>query len=414
MNGFVTLPKTTHTHPTQTLATEGTKDFGEALTHKMRDNMHRKSLNMKKSPLWTLCALSALLLAACDDDAGSGTQPTEDTGSDTVEDTTPPTDTTPTDTNTDVDTTPDPCSQCGTGEVCVRNETVTDICFPSDCSTQTCADGEICDGDVCVVEACAGVQCDTGEICLAGTCAVGSCASGQVTCPTGEVCDPQNDACVTACTEQSTCNDLACSGGLCVPCDDTRTCGGALVCDGGQCLTACTDDPNACNSTEACDPSTGICVASCESDPSVCTNGTVCDTDTGLCATSCADDPSVCGTGEVCEATSGLCIPPCTSDSTCTANAQICDFTSGLCIAPECTVNGTQAECLSTEICLDGRCEILNPRFTGSLAGGAGSSTSTSGYQLTGVISPVEVTGSGTSLSTSYKLDAGMIMILAP
>jgi hypothetical protein len=372
---------------------------------------------------WVLCFMC--VITACDDDTSSGNVITTEDASDTFTgtDSTQPTDTAQVDTADtsvltdapDTDTTPDPCSLCTADQVCVRNDTVTDQCFDAACVGTACGAGEVCDVDVCVGQACAGVRCDAGEVCLAGTCAVGSCASGQITCPGDQVCDAANDACVDACTQQSTCGALACVGGLCVPCEDSQACGGALVCDGGQCAVACTDDPSACNSAEACDPSTGLCVTSCVEDSSVCGGGDVCDPDTGLCATPCTDDPSVCSSsGEVCDPDVGLCIAPCTSDAICAATAELCDSGSGLCVAPDCTVNGAQAECTDTEICLDGRCFIRNPRFVGGIAGAAGESTSASGLQLTGVVGPAEITGSGTAQSTSFKLEAGMIMILAP
>jgi hypothetical protein len=345
------------------------------------DTMHTQYFKHRALTLtWTLCLLCAL--SACDDETSGGVVIIED-AADSAEDTNPTdaadtadmadtadtadTANTQPDTDTDTDTTPDPCDLCTDGQVCVRNGAVTDQCFDATCTGQTCEAGEVCFNDACVSQACAGVQCESGEVCLAGTCAVSSCASGQVTCPGDQVCDPVNDACVDPCADQAACGALACVRGLCVPCTTGGDCGGGLVCDGGQCLAACTDDPTTCAAS-----------------------------------------------GEVCDPDLGLCVAPCASDSACAATAEICDSASGLCVPPECTVNGAQAECPDGDICLDGRCFIRNPRFLGGLAAGATTATNASGFQLTGTLGPVEVTGGGTSQSSAFRLDAGVIMLVAP
>ena len=263
-----------------------------------------------------------------------------------------------TDTSGDVD----PCG-CAVDQTCVSNNTVTDACFPLSCGDVACGVDEVCFGGACVSESCAGLDCGGApNICLAGACVVGSCDAGEVECSASQVC--VNDACIDSCASQSDCSPMACINDYCQPCSDSAQCGDGLVCNIDQCVASCADDPNTCSADEFCHPLTGLCADRCTSD-------------------------------DFCE------------------GAQICDATTGQCGEPECTTSGAQAECGPGNICLNGRCDALNPSFSGSFATGAAEMSSPT-HRLIGVVAPVEIVGDSNETSSStHRLEPGMIKILS-
>ena len=201
---------------------------------------------------------------------------------------------------------------CSDGNVCTGSE----VCQAGVCLVGTpldCNDGNPCTSDACdAIAGCphppvtAGSPCSDGDPCNgAETCQAGSCTAGPPpTCNdnnscTADSCQPGVGCQHVAIPNGSSCNDgnwcngaEFCQAGLCAPgtpldcsdsnpcttescspitgcvvtplangtsCDDTNTCNGTEVCQGGSCIagtpqpdgTAC-DDGNACNGSETC------------------------------------------------------------------------------------------------------------------------------------------------------------------
>lgn len=92
--------------------------------------------------------------------------------------------------------------------------------------------------------------CDDGAFCNgAEGCADGECTAGTAPCGDGQVCDEENDMCMTPC-------------GADADCDDQTYCNGAEVCVDGFCATG----SEACAEGFDCDEATQQCVAETEDD----------------------------------------------------------------------------------------------------------------------------------------------------
>lgn len=180
--------------------------------------------------------------------------------------------------------------RCGTGEFpCPTGFTCRDIddgrfCIPNPCVGVTCPEGQICNPDngTCA-DPCEGVNCPTSTTCRGGRC-VDCFTTG---CPAGTTCIRpqgsqfgmcQSNPCMgVTCPEGQTCNGGTCTEVACAP-----ACIVGQVCDRGQCVSACAANLCAganCGAGMICQPSTGSCI----SDPCLATN---CSPN-GTCSVSC-------------------------------------------------------------------------------------------------------------------------------
>ncbi|MBZ0233686.1 MAG: hypothetical protein K8M05_15270, partial [Deltaproteobacteria bacterium] len=77
------------------------------------------------------------------------------------------------------------CSACTGSEVCVGGQ-----CVPDQCDNVTCPTGQVCDPETgdCIGNDCEGVQCQPGQVCVptTGDCIADPCATTM--CPAGDVC----------------------------------------------------------------------------------------------------------------------------------------------------------------------------------------------------------------------------------
>ena len=200
-----------------------------------------------------------------------------------------------------------------------------------------CKDDDPCTQDTsCQAGVCKGgtpVQCpDDGDTCTLEVCTSGvGCASVSeedgVPCGDG---DP--------CTEETTCTNGQCSGGLTQQCpvdgnectSDTCITGSGCTYpplgDGGQC-----NDGSACTAGDAC--SAGECqgtpAVSCEAPDDPCL-ASLCNAQTGACETIAAEDGTVCNDENVCT-TGDVC-----SGGSCVGSAQACEQNDDPCTTHQC------------------------------------------------------------------------------
>lgn len=210
------------------------------------------------------------------------------------------------------------CVACSCQTLCVVNE-FSDVFCPTDLMPEILDSGlcvcitSTCDADACAMEtqerdgavACTADSEDiTHCVCKAGAC-VNACA--DVTCPTGQVCDPRDtrgvckpDNCSSlGCRSEELCNaatglcepDLcigtscadneACRDGICEPTCANVTCEAGQRCKRGVCtIDRCL--PNPCGQLETCDPANGECVRSQSCNP-ICVGDATCNGLRGEC-----------------------------------------------------------------------------------------------------------------------------------
>ena len=249
---------------------------------------------------------------------------------------------------------------CLPTEICVSNDQVTNECFPRDCLNISCDQGEICFNDECVDENCGGIVCsDENMRCRGGLCIFEDCNDPEVGCPQGYECVEDN--CLKRCQDQSYCEEQACIDGYCVSCTDDNQCETGTICIQDGCVLPCTENPDLCDSGEACNEQTGHCGEGCSND-------------------------EYCGEHE------------------------ICDFNSAQCVEEECTTPGETDECGDGELCLQRRCESSSPLFFGGFISGGGD-VSSELYLGQVCFAPVAMIGPA-SESSSYLLLTGPIYVL--
>lgn len=158
-------------------------------------------------------------------------------------------------------------------------------------------------------------DCDGGLFCVAGVCggAVAGCKTNAECAGSskGKICDASRGRCV-GCVTASDCADpstSSCEANTCVsyePCDDSRDCSGAGVCDTNKRCVAC-------NTSADCN-----------------VNGK---------------------TGLVCA--NSHCVSSCTASESCSGATKLCDTTAS---EPHCTQCLSHADCAATQHCTKGEC----------------------------------------------------------
>ena len=204
------------------------------------------------------------------------------------------------------------------------------------CQNVTCQTGQACDpaDGLCKAnpDKCAGVTCSASDRChVAGTCVAttGACsAETAVSCPAGQACAPATgqctSSCVPACTAK-TCGADAC-GGTCGTCLTGQTCDASGQC-ASVCTPACTGKScgsdgcggtcGTCGTGQTCSAA-GACVGTCTP---ACT-GKTCGSD------GCGGTCGTCGTGQTCSP-AGACVAACTP--ACTGKGCGSDGCGGTC-----------------------------------------------------------------------------------
>jgi hypothetical protein len=223
-------------------------------------------------------------------------------------------------------------AQCPAGEICkVPDGGKENACL--NCSTngdcepqQLCGDAGLCAfrtgwGDQCTLNN----QCSTSQLCVQGLCVASNpndlCQRGS--CPTGEVCNVQNQVCEqnlgctvnASCSATEICNPvtLDCEP-RCDPSNPGLVCQPTQFCVQGRCVD-CTQDSNCGDAGLTCDVLAGRCSAP------------------GLCFSD-----ATCPAGQVCNLATQTCgpVPPlCTSDDGCPP-LEVCDLVTGACVSPNC------------------------------------------------------------------------------
>lgn len=164
-----------------------------------------------------------------------------------------------------------------------------------DAASQTCTTSCTADGD-CGHET---LRCDS-----TGTC-ISRCAG--VLCPTGSLCEPATGTCEAdpdrTCVDDASCGD------------------GSMRCEGGVCISRCSDVRCDVEAGEVCNPSTGACVGGTTcSVTDDCAGGKLCEG--GICVgdryANCAG-MQPCAAGLVCVGNGepALCAPPCQAITDC-------------------------------------------------------------------------------------------------
>ena len=135
------------------------------------------------------------------------------------------------------------------------------------CSSESCADGQRCNGLVCVCDAtsCPNGCCD-GNICRSGT-SRGACAAGGAAC---QECDG------------------ICLNGTCSSCSAEHRCPAGMHCNNGSCVVNCPDCLRS-NSQGQCVPDSSVNREVCgpQSSPGVCCSG--------MCCSGCCNAEQMCG-----------------------------------------------------------------------------------------------------------------------
>jgi streptogramin lyase len=260
---------------------------------------------------------------------------------------------------------------CGSNATCNDNNAcTTDACVDAVCVFTNAPDGTTCNDnnactqtDTCEAGVCSGsnpVVCAPSDQChVAGGCnpMTGTCSNPNA--PNGTACN-DNDAC----TQTSTCQAGACTGGNPVVCAASDQCHVAGVCSPmtGTCSnpnapngTVCNDN-NACTLTDtcqagactgvdavvcapsdqchvpgACNPSNGACTNPAAPDGTACTDGNACtQTDTCLAGACAGTSPVVCPPSDqchiagICSPATGTCSNPAAPDGTACNDSDVC------------------------------------------------------------------------------------------
>ena len=183
------------------------------------------------------------------------------------------------------------------------------------CKTDAdCSAAWHCVAKVCTVDLALGSKCSVdavciGNHCVGGVCCNEACAGHCMTCTTGK-CEPAHDgdACEDGkpCTQETSCSDGACQGGVATECDDGQPCTNDACLPAKGCVhsfgSEVCDDGDACTTADHCSKGTckaGALLACPTSDE--CHEGTC---DLGACIEIQVVDRSPCSEGE-CQA--GVC-----------------------------------------------------------------------------------------------------------
>ena len=247
----------------------------------------------------------------------------------------------------------DPCAQCAPGEVCRHHQ-----CLKSSDPCAKCDEDQVCHRETCYAANDPCAQCDDAEICNKGACFAeddpcAQCGDDEI-CYLGE-CADVSTTCVPACLGTD-----VCVNGSCQPC--LESCGDGCCEEGFACdpvMNSC--QPECADGTASCD---GYC----------CMDGQACDPEFGACAAVC-EDPAMrcdnsqygfsmcCVTGQVCE--DGLCKEDCKGGVRCN---EICCAVGDVCEENTCKIAcdaNTHSRCgeneefccdNATELCLYGSC----------------------------------------------------------
>jgi len=176
-----------------------------------------------------------------------------------------------------------------------------------------CKPNESCENSgrcVAKTNPCEAVSCPPGEVCNPNT---GSCEiQGGCTpfCKKGQVCDPNKKVCVPDC------RNAGCT-------DPNKSCDkGSGACVSKDCRSNLT-----CKPGETCNQVTGKCVkgpTDCRQPGQSCNAPACCNRATGKCVTTCIT--CGCPTGKVCNRTTGVCgtAPACQSKSKCSSDRDCC------------------------------------------------------------------------------------------
>ncbi len=259
---------------------------------------------------------------------------------------------------------------CQAGEVCKGSNPQNQVrgtCGAPDTSGGCTTNDECLNGFICRFGTCK-AGCETnadcagntdGPRCYPGTETCGPCLdSGD--CSNGDLC--VSGACVApnACTDRSTCGDLACINNKCAPCTSPADCGANADCTSGKCtqVGGCTSDSE-CKIFSAghwCNPASKQCEYGC------------------LPGTGSACGSNCCGTGLVCNTTTHGCEStqnPCNNCNNSCTGSQTCNTSTCQCEGGGTNLPGPFEACTSacecdtglTCICAFAECEPLQCTF---------------------------------------------------
>jgi N-acetylneuraminic acid mutarotase len=256
---------------------------------------------------------------------------------------------------------------CTSGDVCQAG-----VCAggnPVVCAApDQCHDQGVCNAatGVCSNPAKAnGTACNDGSACSAGeTCQAGVCNGGvPVVCPAPDQCHTQGvcNAATGVCSNPTKANGTACNDGtLCTQGDSCQ----AGICTGNNPVVC--GAPDQCHDQGVCNPATGVCSnptkangTSC-SDGNSCTNGETCQN--GACGGGVAvvcPAPDACHTSNVCNPATGVCGGAAKPNGTVCNDGDLCTQVDS-CQNGVCTGSNPLA-CPAPDSCHDaGACNPLN------------------------------------------------------
>ena len=129
---------------------------------------------------------------------------------------------------------------CPSGQICNKGQ-----CIKDPCQGHSCGADEFCRDGGCV-KACGCTKCAKGEKCVDGFCQNDPCANAS--CKSGEICNPNSGKCdVDKCANVTCGKGRVCEDGKCI--DDTCAhinCPTDTKCKAGQCIgkTCATEEPS--------------------------------------------------------------------------------------------------------------------------------------------------------------------------
>ena len=271
---------------------------------------------------------------------------------------------------------------CDDGNVCTTDTcTVDRLCVYAN-NSLPCSDNLFCTAtDVCVSGACvsSGNPCSGGQFCNETLDACVQCLS-DANCNDNNPCT--NNVCNAfgQCTFPNntlSCNDNlfctltdVCSGGVCV--GSGNRCSGSQICEenNDRCVTCQTaaqcNDNNPCTD-DSCNTSTGLCVHSNNTLP--CNDNLFC-TPNDVCSAGACVGSGVRCPGQFCNETSDACVN-CLANGDCPSDGNVC--TDERCISGNCfNVNNTLScndglFCTATDVCSVGACVGSGARCPGQI-----------------------------------------------